>query len=88
MKTNAVISPQIPIFKKSSFQTITIQNGDIRIANHNFSSPFSTYEIRLLPSSIINIFKSATFNPIISIKNQEIHHIYNMLHGSQVGMEN
>ncbi|CAF4353779.1 unnamed protein product, partial [Rotaria magnacalcarata] len=65
-------------------QTINIQNGDVRLANQNFTSPYSSYEIRLTPTSIINTNKSISFNPVILIKKQDIRNIYNILHGSFV----
>ncbi|CAM2727429.1 unnamed protein product [Rotaria socialis] len=67
-------------------KNITIQSGDVRMANQNFNSSQSIYEIRLIPSSIINSYKSASFNPVIQIKQHQIINIYNLFHGSHVGI--
>ena len=66
-------------------QTITIQNGDVRIANRNFASPYSIYEIRSIPSTIISTYKSITFNPFIQIDKHELRNIVNCLHGALIG---
>ncbi|CAM4972435.1 unnamed protein product [Rotaria socialis] len=68
-------------------KNITIQSGDVRMANQNFNSSQSIYEIRLIPSSIINSYKSASFNPVIQIKQHQIINIYNLFHGSHVDVQ-
>ncbi len=53
-------------------QRIIIENGDIRLANPNDRSPYSSYEIRLLPSTIIQSYKNLAFNPIMTMARQHI----------------
>ncbi|CAF4204001.1 unnamed protein product [Rotaria socialis] len=67
-------------------QIISIQNGDVRIANENFTSPYSLYELRLTPTTIINTYKSISFNPVILIRKQDIRNIHSILHGSYIGI--
>ncbi|CAF4093219.1 unnamed protein product [Rotaria magnacalcarata] len=68
-------------------KNITIQSGDVRMVNQKFNSSQSIYEIRLIPSSIINSYKSASFNPVIKIKQHQIINIYNLFHGSHVDVQ-
>ncbi|CAF2073335.1 unnamed protein product [Rotaria magnacalcarata] len=68
-------------------ETITIENGDVRIASEKFRSPYSIYEIRLISSTKIKSYKCISFNPIMITKNQPIQNLFYIVHGSSVDIE-
>ncbi|CAF1677680.1 unnamed protein product [Rotaria magnacalcarata] len=68
-------------------ETITIENGNIRIARKQFRSPHSIYEIRLLSTSKIKSYKCVSFNPIMLTKTQSIENLLYLVHGSSIDIE-
>lgn len=87
MDINKVNDKKTPIYcLQYMLQRIIIENGDIRLANPNDRSPYSSYEIRLLPSTIIQSYKNLAFNPIMTIAKQEICDVIQLPHDLYVGM--
>ncbi|CAF1185897.1 unnamed protein product [Adineta ricciae] len=67
-------------------ENITLENGEIAIANPRYRTPFSRFEIRICPSTVIRIYQSNSFNPLIQINRKPLHEVLPMSHGALVGI--
>jgi hypothetical protein len=56
------------------------------MANEQYRSAFSTYEIVLLSNTVVRHYRSTTFNPVMRITKQSIADVLKELHGISVGM--
>ncbi|CAF2680533.1 unnamed protein product [Rotaria sp. Silwood2] len=68
-------------------QKITIENEEVQLADPKYRSPCSSYEIRLCPSTFIQSYECAAFDPLFKISKQELRNISELPHGVSVGKQ-